>query len=169
MAESRSLEHRAFGQALRTVREQRRLTQQQLADLAGLDRTYLGAIERGERNPSLSNLFKLANTLNVRLRDVAAAADLIAAGADLIAASTTPEPRHPTSFALERAAIALKGLNQDTTPITETAADDILHDAARVVAELIETLQHFEERTSRKIGVLGDLLAALDKLEHAMQ
>lgn len=46
------------------------LSQEQLADLAGLHRTYVGSIERGERNPSLLNIARLARALKLQPRDI---------------------------------------------------------------------------------------------------
>ncbi len=64
-----------FGETMRQVRQQRGHTQDSLADLTGLHRTYIGGIERGERNLSLANIVKLANALRVRpadlMRDIA--------------------------------------------------------------------------------------------------
>lgn len=54
-----------FGLHLRKIREERKLTQEQLADKAGMHFTYIGQIERGVRNPSLVNLHKLAKALKV--------------------------------------------------------------------------------------------------------
>ncbi len=54
-----------FGRQLRKLREERRLTQEQLADKAGMHFTYIGQIERGVRNPSLVNLHKIAKALKV--------------------------------------------------------------------------------------------------------
>lgn len=54
---------------LRLERALRGLSQEQLADLAGLHRTYVGSIERSERNVSLDNIEQLANALGL---DVAA-------------------------------------------------------------------------------------------------
>lgn len=53
----------AFGLALRQMRERRRLSQEALADLAGVHRTYVGSVERGERNISLRNIEALARAL----------------------------------------------------------------------------------------------------------
>jgi len=75
VASTRSPQHIAFGLALREIRHQRGLSQEGLAALCGLDRTYVSGIERGERNPSLANLLKLAGALEVRLSQLAARAE----------------------------------------------------------------------------------------------
>ena len=50
------------------LREQRGLTQEKLADLAGLHRAYIGQIERGEKNIGLRNLEKIAKALDIDIR-----------------------------------------------------------------------------------------------------
>jgi len=59
-----------FGGRIRTLRKQRSLSQEQLALLAGIDRTYIGGVERGERNLSLSNVKKLADALGIAAKDL---------------------------------------------------------------------------------------------------
>jgi len=59
----------AFGTALRTRRLKTNLSQERLAQLAGLNRTYVGDVERGERNIALVNIVKLSEALGVRLSD----------------------------------------------------------------------------------------------------
>jgi transcriptional regulator with XRE-family HTH domain len=60
----------AFGEAVRRVRLQRKLSQEGLAELADLHRAYIGTVERGETNISLRNIVKLAHALNVKPHDL---------------------------------------------------------------------------------------------------
>lgn len=60
---------RIVGTNVRRLRVERKLTQEQLALDAGIDLTYLGGIERGRRNPSVSVLGRLALSLRVHPRD----------------------------------------------------------------------------------------------------
>ena len=53
---------------IRRIREEHDLTQEELADLAGLHRAYVGQIERGEKNIGLKNLEKIAKALNVSIK-----------------------------------------------------------------------------------------------------
>jgi len=55
----------AFGQRLATVRRNAGFSQEALAAKAGIHRTYIGGVERGERNISLRNIQKLAEALGV--------------------------------------------------------------------------------------------------------
>lgn len=67
---------KALGEAIRTRRgEIEGLSQEGLADLAGMHRTYVSEIERGLRNPSFRNLFKLASALDVPLSELVAQAE----------------------------------------------------------------------------------------------
>lgn len=75
MAQPRSERHLAYGLAFREVRNSRGLSQERLAHLSGLDRTYVSGIERGERNPSLENLLKLAAALELPLSEIARRAE----------------------------------------------------------------------------------------------
>jgi transcriptional regulator with XRE-family HTH domain len=75
VAIQRSAAHVAYGDALRQLRSQRGFSQEGLAHRAGLDRTYVSGIERGERNPSLANLLKIAAALDVELSEWAIAAE----------------------------------------------------------------------------------------------
>lgn len=58
---------KAFGEILRELRVHQRLTQEALAEKSELDRTFISMLERGERQPSLSSLFKLASALNTEV------------------------------------------------------------------------------------------------------
>jgi DNA-binding XRE family transcriptional regulator len=54
-----------FGQNLRTIRETAGISQEKLAEEAGLHRTYVSSVERGKRNISLLNIARLAKALGV--------------------------------------------------------------------------------------------------------
>lgn len=56
-----------FGEKVRLIRKDLHLSQDELADLCGLHRTYIGAVERGERNITLLNAEKIADALQVSL------------------------------------------------------------------------------------------------------
>ncbi|MBN8628653.1 MAG: helix-turn-helix transcriptional regulator [Planctomycetes bacterium] len=56
-----------FGVRLRELRLRAKVSQERLAELAGLHRTYVSSLERGERNVSLLNIEKLALALDVPL------------------------------------------------------------------------------------------------------
>ena len=59
-----------FGERLRQVRSKKGISQEKLAERAGLHRTYVSSVERGERNISLVNIEKLAEALGVSLKDL---------------------------------------------------------------------------------------------------
>ncbi len=59
-----------FGNAMRKYRHAAGISQEALADLAGIHRTYVGDVERGERNLSLLNMVRLSSALGVRLSQV---------------------------------------------------------------------------------------------------
>lgn len=56
---------KAFGDNIRRLRTGKGISQESLAELSDLHRTYVGAIERGERNVSLRNIVRLATALGV--------------------------------------------------------------------------------------------------------
>lgn len=56
----------AFGLALRNSRTERNLSQEKLADISGLHRTYISLLERGAKSPSLITIFTLAKALKVK-------------------------------------------------------------------------------------------------------
>jgi len=70
MAESQEEDIRKqFGERLRHLRSMRGLSQEDLAHLCNLDRSYVGGVERGQRNISLLNIKKIADALSISPRD----------------------------------------------------------------------------------------------------
>ena len=65
MAKPLSPLHQAFGRAIRQLRDEQDLSQEALGQKSGLHRNYIGGIERGERNPTLTNISKIARTLGI--------------------------------------------------------------------------------------------------------
>ncbi|TLD68160.1 helix-turn-helix transcriptional regulator [Phragmitibacter flavus] len=65
-----------FGIHVRNLRETQDLTQEQLAERAKLDITYISGIERGLRNPSLLSLLRLAKALGVSLKQLTEGVEL---------------------------------------------------------------------------------------------
>jgi transcriptional regulator with XRE-family HTH domain len=61
---------------IRALRRQKNLSQEELADLCGLHRTYVGSIERAERNATLSTLDTLASALKVSVPDLLTKKDI---------------------------------------------------------------------------------------------
>ena len=59
-----------FGKAVRKRRHKLGVSQEEFADLCGLDRTYIGGIERGERNVSLVNIERIAKALRISLSEL---------------------------------------------------------------------------------------------------
>jgi transcriptional regulator with XRE-family HTH domain len=62
----------AFGRTVRRLRENRGLSQEKLAELAGLHRTYIGDVERGTRNIALVNMTRIAKALGTSLSRIIA-------------------------------------------------------------------------------------------------
>lgn len=59
-----------FGRAIRRIREERKINQEEAAERCGMHRTYYSGIERGVRNPSLVNIEKVAKGLKISLAEL---------------------------------------------------------------------------------------------------
>jgi len=69
MAESKDILHE-FGKRIRALRKEQGLSQEELGFKSDLHRTYIGMIERGEKNITLANIEKIADALEIRLTDL---------------------------------------------------------------------------------------------------
>jgi len=56
---------KSFGARLQSIRKKQEISQEKLAEISGLHRTYISSLERGARNPTLTTLDSLAQALNV--------------------------------------------------------------------------------------------------------
>lgn len=65
----------SLAQAVRALREQRRLSQEALAARSGVHRNYIGVLERAERNPTYTRIRQVAHGLGISLSALAAEAD----------------------------------------------------------------------------------------------
>ena len=65
-----------LGSRIRDMRKSQRLSQEQLAEVSGLHHTYIGAVERGERNISIKSLLKITNALKIPIGEVFESVDL---------------------------------------------------------------------------------------------
>ena len=70
MAVPKSDVRKRFGVVVRDHRKAQSYSQESFADACGLHRTYIGAIERGERNVSIDNIARIAETLSVHIADL---------------------------------------------------------------------------------------------------
>lgn len=62
---SESAQLKNFGKRIRALRKERGISQERLALMSGLDRSYVGGVERGERNVSILNIWRLAEALKM--------------------------------------------------------------------------------------------------------
>ncbi len=68
--EAISATHKKFGQRVKQLRKEKGLTQEDLAFKIGVDRSYMGFIERGEKNPTLKNIDKISNAFGLSLGEL---------------------------------------------------------------------------------------------------
>jgi len=66
----------AIGGAIRRLRKERHISQEGLALLAEIDRSYLGRVERGDNNAAILTLIKIADALQIKLTELMAAAKI---------------------------------------------------------------------------------------------
>ena len=66
----------AFGMAVRRTRKKLSISQEDLAHKCSIDRAYMGAIERGEQNPGLLHISKIALALDMKIEKLMEAAEL---------------------------------------------------------------------------------------------
>ncbi len=74
-AQPRSQDHAALGEAIRQLRKEAGLSQEQLAERAETDFTQVGGVERGQRNPSYTTLLRLAAALGTTVSAIVVLAD----------------------------------------------------------------------------------------------
>ncbi len=68
--EAISVTHKRLGQRIKQLRDERDMTQEDLAFEAGVDRSYMGFIERGERNVTLSRLISICRKMKISLSEL---------------------------------------------------------------------------------------------------
>ncbi len=70
-------EARIFGQVLRQLRKERKLSQEALAFDSGVDRTFISDMERGVKQPTITTIYRLARALSISVVELMAAVDKV--------------------------------------------------------------------------------------------
>lgn len=65
-----SATHLKLGQKIKQLRSELKLTQEELAFKVGVDRSYMGFVERGEKNPTLMTMMKIAVALKIPVKEL---------------------------------------------------------------------------------------------------
>ncbi|WP_352288789.1 helix-turn-helix transcriptional regulator [Psychrobacter sp. GW64-MNA-CIBAN-0177] len=65
----------AFGKRVREMRKSKGISQERLAEMAGIDRSYMGNIERGEKNITLKKAYEICDALDVEIQDLVQGSD----------------------------------------------------------------------------------------------
>jgi transcriptional regulator with XRE-family HTH domain len=65
-----SITHQKLGEMVKRLRRENNMTQEDLADKIQVDRSYMGFIERGERNISLEKIVRICKVLNIKIQDL---------------------------------------------------------------------------------------------------
>lgn len=60
----------AFGRRVREARKSKGISQESLAEMAGIDRSYMGNIERGEKNITLKKAYEICDALDLHIKDI---------------------------------------------------------------------------------------------------
>ncbi len=60
----------AFGKRVREARRSKGISQERLAEMAGIDRSYMGNIERGEKNITLKKAYEICDALEIEIQDL---------------------------------------------------------------------------------------------------
>ena len=60
----------AFGKRVREARKSKGISQERLAEMAGIDRSYMGNIERGEKNITLKKAYEICDALDIDIQDL---------------------------------------------------------------------------------------------------
>ena len=76
---------RTIGLTIRALRRERGISQEQLAALAHIDRSYMSSVERGLRNVSVLNIARIASALDVPVRDLLGPREVVRPGAPAVA------------------------------------------------------------------------------------
>ena len=60
----------AFGKRVRDVRKKKGISQEKLAELSNIDRSYMGNIERGENNITLKKVYEICDALDIEIKEM---------------------------------------------------------------------------------------------------